>query len=53
MCIVAGKNMKEKWSNNKEGKENGAILVVQDDDNIVLYSKDGTPLWHTDTFQAC
>jgi len=53
MVIVGGKGKKQKWSNNEKGDGNGAILVAQDDDNIVLYSKDGTPLWHTNTWGNC
>ena len=28
-------------------------LVVQNDGNIVMYTRDGTPVWHTDTCNKC
>lgn len=36
------------WSNGKGGS-GGVVVVVQDDGNIVEYTKDGTPVWATNS----
>ena len=43
----------EKWSSETAGNLQGVTLVAQDDNNLVLYTQDGVPIWHTNTAQNC
>jgi len=50
---VVDKNQIERWSSNTEGNTEGVTLVAQDDNNLVLYTRGGVPIWHTNTARRC
>ena len=51
--VVVDRNLRERWSSNTDGNTEGVTLVAQNDNNLVLYTKGGVPVWHTDTARSC
>ena len=51
--MVLNKADSKKWSSYTSGNSDGVTLVAQNDNNLVLYTEDGTPVWHTNTARGC
>ena len=43
----------KKWSSETDGNSRGVALVAQNDNDLVLYTKSGVPIWHSDTAHVC
>jgi len=45
--------VRERWSSKTKGNTEGVTLVVQNDNNLVLFDKGGVPIWDSNTQGLC
>ena len=51
--MVVSKAGTKTWSSHTSGNSDGVKLVAQNDNNLVLYKWDNTPIWQSNTFKYC
>ena len=52
--VVVDKEDRQKWSSSSDdGPVDGVTLVAQNDNNLVLYSTNGVPIWQSNTANWC